>query len=435
MGSGKTNDNARDIVLSMLIRTIDQGAFSHLVLHQMLERTAPERKEQIFIERLFHGVLEQLLFLDWIISSYSRIKIQKMKPVILHILRMSIFQMLFMDGVPDHAAIHEAVALTKKRGLSGLAPFVNGVLRSFQRGGIKPGMPEHIKKNMPLWLFEKLRKELGKEKAERFFAAVVEPGEYIYARMLLSRAGAEDILSMLEKDGCRAERVPGTAEALRLYQPGNLQELQAFREGLLYIQDLSSMQIAWKAAELEKDRSVKRILDVCAAPGGKSLHLAETFPEAEIISRDISDEKIKRIRENAEKYGRSEIRTEVFDARRFDEALKESADIVLADLPCSGIGVIGRKPDIRLRLRKEDLDSLAVLQREILETAWRYVKKDGLFIYSTCTVNRQENEEQAAWFAETFPFALVFEKQFLPGEDACDGFYLSCFRKKDGVNG
>lgn len=430
MENGKTKSNARDMVLSMLIRTLDQGVFSHLVLQRMLEKEAPERQEQIFIERLFHGVLEQLLFLDWIISSYSRVKIQKIKPVILHILRMSIFQMLFMDAVPDHAAINEAVLLAKKRGLSGLAPFVNGLLRSFQRGGIKPGMPEHIKKNMPLWLFEKLRRELGKEKADRFFAAAVEPKDYLYARMLLSRAPAETILSMLEKDGCRAEQVPGTIEALRLYQAGNLKELQAFREGLIYIQDLSSMQIARKAAELEKDHSVKKILDVCAAPGGKSLHLAETFPEAEILSRDISEAKIKRIRENAEKYGRPDIRTEVCDARDFDSALKETADIVLADLPCSGIGVIGRKPDIRLRIREEDLDALAALQREILSAVWGYVKKGGLLIYSTCTVNRQENQEQAAWFAESFHFELLYEKQYLPGVEDCDGFYLSCFRKK-----
>lgn len=429
MEDRKNNPDPRDIVIHMLEETLDQGEFSHLVLRRTLEEVQLNRQDQIFAGRLFHGVLEQLLFLDWIISSYSKIRDAKLRPVIRHILRISVYQMLFMDSVPDRAAVYEAVRLTKKRGLNGLAPFVNGLLRSFQRGGIKPGMPEHIKKSMPLWLYEKLRKELGEERAEAFFDAAGRPQEYVYARLLLSRAAAEDIIALLERDGCRAEPVPSFPEAVRLFHAGNLKDLDAFRQGLIFIQDLSSMQVGRFAAGSEDPEQVRKIIDVCAAPGGKSLHLAEKFPDAEILARDLSEMKVKQIRENRERCGCGNLTAEVHDALEYDADLAGSADILLADLPCSGIGVIGRKPDIRLRIREEDLKELEELQRKILSTVSGYVREGGLLIYSTCTVNRQENQENAEWFEKNFPFEKIYEKQYLPGEDACDGFYLSCFRK------
>ena len=413
----------------MLVDTIEKRAFSHIVLNQAFSSYTLNHQEKIFAGRLYHGVLERVFYLDWIISSYSSVKINKMKPVIRNILRMSLYQMLFMDAVPDHAAINEAVRLTKKKGLKGLAPFVNGLLRAFQRGGIKPGMPEHIKHSAPLWLYELEVKELGKKEADAFFDAACNPEPVLYVRMNLREKEAEEIIEVLAADGCRAEQVPEVKEALKLSTVGELTELSAFKKGLITVQDLSSMYVGKLAAEFSDPDSVRQILDVCAAPGGKSLHLAEIFPDAFVCARDLSEAKVKLIEENIRRSGAKNIQAEAFDALVFDEPRKEKMDIVLADLPCSGLGVIGRKADIKLRLTEDDLTELAELQRQILEVVSQYVKPGGILIYSTCTVNRKENQENAEWFQENHPFEEICERQFLPGQEECDGFYLAVFRK------
>ena len=431
MNQKKAVKNSRELVLDMLLQTLEEGAFSHLVLQKTLKENALDPREKAFVLRLFHGVLEQEIFLTWIIQSYSKIKIKKMKPMIRILLLESLYQMLFMDSVPDRAAVSEAVKIAKKRGLSGLVPFLNGILRSFQREGIKDGMPEHVRHSAPLWLYERLSSELGKPAADAFFDAALTPGESVFARMNTTRTDADAILSMLEKDGCEAERVAGFEEALKLRRVNDLTALTAFREGLLFVQDLSSMQVGRKAAEYAEKETVKTILDVCAAPGGKSVHLAQLFPDAEVTARDIRPEKVERIRENVNRCGLTNVKPEVFDATKPDEAFAGKADLVLADLPCSGIGVIGRKADIKRRLAPEDIDALSALQKEILSVCASYVKDGGLLLYSTCTVSRAENQENTAWFLKTHPFRLRSEEAYLPPAWEGDGFYIAVFEKEE----
>lgn len=415
----------------MLVETLENGAFSHVVLNQTLSDHSLSLQEKTFLERLYHGVLEQVIYLDWIISSYSATKLQKIKPVIKNILRMSIYQMLFMDAVPDHAAINEAAKLARSKGFSGLVPYVNGLLRSFQRGGAKEGMPEHVKHAVPLWMYDRLVSELGQASAEAFFDAACEPKNEIYARLMLSRAPAEDIIKMLNIDGCEAEHVDDVPEAVKLKHVGNLTELNAYRQGLIFVQDLSSIRVARTALSLADPERTKLILDVCAAPGGKSLHLAELFPKAFVYARDLSQNKVKLIEENIKRSGLKNIRAEVHDALDFDETLSGKIDIVLADLPCSGIGAIGRKPDIKLRLKAEDIGELAILQRNILDIVSKYVKPDGLLIFSTCTISLAENQENAVWFEQNHSFSKIREEQFIPGRDQGDGFFISAFRKTE----
>lgn len=424
-----TDNNIRKTVLDMLMETLENGAFSHMVLNQTLSEHSFSLQKKLFLERLYHGVLEQVIYLDWIISSYSTTKLQKIKPVIKNILRMSIYQMLFMDAVPDHAAINEAVKLTRSRGFSGLVPFVNGLLRSFQRDGVKESVPENVMHAAPVWLYDRLVSELGQADADVFFDIAREPKNEICARLMLSRAPAEDLIRMLEIDGCEVERVDDVPEAVKLKHVGNLTELNAYRQGLIFIQDISSIRVGRTALSFADQRQTEKILDVCAAPGGKSLHLAELFPEAEVCARDLSRNKVQLIEDNIKRSELKNIRAEVHDALVFDQGLSEKADLVLADLPCSGIGVIGRKPDIKLRLKEEDITGLANLQRDMLEVVSRYVRPDGLLIFSTCTISRAENQDNAAWFLQTHPFEPVYEKQFIPGRDDGDGFYIAVFRK------
>ena len=450
MSREKGSQSARNIVLSMLTATLDEGAFSHIVMKETLSRTGADHREKVFMERLFHGTLEQVIFLDWIISSFSTVKLQKIKPVVRNILRMSLYQILFMESVPDHAAVNEAVKLTKARGLKGLVPFVNGLLRAFLREGIRPGMPENVKHSAPSWLYDRLVLELGKEKADAFLDAACRPKNEIFARLSLSRAPAEEIVRMLEAEGCSVMQVPDIPEAVQLKQVRNLTELKAWKQGLVFVQDLSSIRVGRTAAELADSpgfsgrssleekagpvkKTVRRILDVCAAPGGKSLHLAELFPDAEVTARDLSEAKVSLLRENIRRSQLKNLHAEVHDALVFDETLSEKADIVLADLPCSGIGVIGRKPDIKLRLKEEDLETLAKLQRDILGTVSGYVREGGLLLYSTCTINPSENQENADWLEKNFSFQKLSERQFLPGQDEGDGFYIAAFRKKENA--
>ena len=442
MNKKSTDNNIRKIVLDMLVDTLENGAFSHLVLNQTLSDYSLTLQEKTFLERLYHGVLEQVIYLDWIISTYSAAKIQKIKPVVKNILRMSIYQMLFMDAVPDHAAINEAVKLTRVRGYAGLVPYVNGVLRAFQRGGVKEGMPDNVAHAAPLWLYERLTDELGPEVADAFFDAAREPKNEIYARLMLSRAPAEDIIKMLEIDGCEVERVEDMPEAVKLKHVGDLTGLNAYRQGLLFVQDLSSIRVGRTARQLADAQQLadtrqradaqqtKKILDVCAAPGGKSLHLAELFSDAAVLARDLSPHKVHLIEENIARSELCNIRAEVHDALVFDEGLAGQIDLLLADLPCSGIGVIGRKPDIKLRLKEEDLRSLSALQREILEVTSGYVRSGGILLYSTCTISRSENQDNAAWFTQTHPFEQIYEKQSIPGRDEGDGFYIAAFRRE-----
>ena len=424
----KQERNLRNIVLTMLVETMEKPGFSHILIQNVFSEYHMDPQEKAFVERLYRGTLEQVIYLDWIIASYSSIKIQKIKPVVKNILRMSIYQMLFMDAVPDHAAINEAVKLTRSRGFSGLVPFVNGVLRSFQRGGVKEGMPQHVKHAAPLWLYERMVLELGQSRADAFFDAAREPGNEIFARLMLSRAPAEDIIKMLEIDGCEVARVDDVPEAVKLKHVENLTELNAFRQGLIFVQDLSSIRVGRTALSLADPEQTKTILDVCAAPGGKSLHLAELFPKAFVCARDLSPAKVQLIQDNIDRSELKNVRAEVHDALVFDEDLCGSVDLVLADLPCSGIGVIGRKPDIKLRLKEEDIAELALLQRDILDVVSRYVRPGGLLIFSTCSISQAENQDNAAWFAQTYPFEPLYERQFVPGEDEGDGFFISAFR-------
>ncbi len=414
----------------MLVETLEKGGFSHLVVKDTFSALNLNGSERAFVTRLFTGVLERLILIDYIINAYSKTNTQKMKPVIKNLLRLSVYQLFYMDSVPDHAAINEAVQLAKKKGFGGLTGFVNGVLRNIRRGGIPENLPENVKSCVPKWLYEKMVQQEGKEVAEGFFNACLEPENNVSARLNLRKAEKEEILNSLKKDGCNAEEDVEINEAVYLHGFEKLTELKAYKNGWIFIQDISSMNIGIEAENVFAGKKPKLILDVCAAPGGKSTHLAEKFPEARILSRDLTDAKTKWIEENIQRLGLDNVECQVWDARKLDETLIKKADLVIADLPCSGLGVIGNKPDIKWRVKEKDLKELEQLQKSILSIVQSYVKTEGILIYSTCTVNQGENSENVRWFTENYPFELVKEKHFLPGREKSDGFYIAILKRK-----
>ncbi len=426
----KQKQDLRNIVLTMLVETMEKQGFSHILIQDAFSEYDLDPQEKAFVERLYRGTLEQILYLDYILEPFLKDGKRKIKPVIRNILRMSLYQMLFMDSVPDRAAIYEGVRLTEKRGFRNLKGFVNAMLRNVQRGPLPENVPDHIRLSEPKWLYDRMVNQEGKETATLFFEAVNKPDQWVCARLNLKEKKKEEILDLLAADFCQVKDVAEIPEAVCLKHSNDLTALKAFQEGLLFFQDRSAMYPASLLEKFAPRETIHQILDVCAAPGGKALHLAEKYPNAQILARDISENKVVLIEENAKRMRTDQVKAQVWDATVLDQEMLKKADIVIADLPCSGLGDIGSKPEIRYRVTEDDIMTLCSLQKEILETVQSYVTEGGFLSYSTCTVTREENEENAKWFTSQFPFELLAERRFLPGIDDCDGAYVALFRRK-----
>ena len=404
--------------------------------------------------RLVEGTTEKRIWCDYVIEQFSSVKIRKMKPVIREILRMSAYQIGYMDSVPDSAVCNEAVKLARKKGFQQLGGFVNGVLRNLARHireikypemEMQPALALSVRYSVPEWIVSIWIKRWGEERTERILSAF-EERRPLNIRVNQERITRAELKERLEKRGIKVTEVDSLPGALGIEGYDYLAGLPEFQEGLFQVQDLSSM-LAVEAAGVKKG---DYCIDVCAAPGGKTVYMAEKAgADGYVDARDLTEYKAKLIRENCRRLGLSNTDVSVKDACVKDEASVGKADVVLADLPCSGLGVIGKKTDIRYRMSQEQQGELAKLQREILDTVQSYVKPGGTLLYSTCTINPEENEENAEWFLENYPFEAVSledclpEKyagetgakgyvQFLPDVHGCDGFFIAKFRKKNG---
>lgn len=436
--------NSREIVLDILMEILEKGSLSHLVLKQALEKYQYlEKQERAFITRITEGTLEYLIQLDAVINRYSKVKVNKMKPVIRTLLRMSVYQILYMERVPDSAVCNEAVKLAKKRKFQGLTGFVNGVLRSIAREKENLSFTSAAERYaIPQWMFDMWEKDYGKETAETIAASFLEDRP-LTVRCNTSLASVEEIRARLQDQGIQSTVSEISETMLSLQGYDYLDMVEVFYEGKITVQDTSSSMVGIVASPKKGDF----VLDVCSAPGGKSLHVADLLEGTGLVeSRDLTEYKIGLVEENIARCGFTNMQTMVWDATEFDPSMEGKADIVIADLPCSGLGIIGKKPDIKMRLKEEELDSLQTLQREILSVVSRYVKPGGTLIYSTCTINKKENEENAAWISEQLPFkkkdiaSLLPEAlkkdcvenriQLLPGIHPCDGFFISAFEKE-----
>ena len=440
-----TNEtNSREIVLDILMEILEKGTLSHLVLNQALMKYQYlEKQDRAFITRITEGTLEYLIRIDAVLGNYSKTPVGKMKPLIRTLLRMSVYQILYMERVPDSAVCNEAVKLAKKRKFQGLSGYVNGVLRTVSREKHSLCFEDpSVRYSIPAWMLSMWEKTYGRKTAERIAASFLEDRP-LSVRCNVSRQSVSDTVKSLEAQHISAERSPLLDTVLYLRDYDYPEAIHAFQDGAITVQDVSSALVGIAAAP-EKGNFV---LDICSAPGGKALHMADLMEGSGMVeARDLTEYKTGLIEENIIRCGFSNIRTRVWDATVPDPELSGKADIVLADLPCSGLGIIGKKPDIKMRLRETDLDGLAELQRKILSVASGYVKPGGTLIYSTCTIDKKENEENADWILETLPFikkeitpllpknlAADCEEnriQLLPGIHGCDGFFIAAFEKK-----
>ena len=428
--------NTRDLVVEILLLVTRDGQYSHIALNQVLEKYQYlDKSDRAFITRVTEGTLERMIELDYITDQFSKVKVKKMKPVIRAIVRSAVYQLKYMDSVPDSAVCNEAVKLAVSRGYGGLRGFVNGVLRSIARNLDSVQYPPEgtkeylsVRYSMPPWILEQWLAWYTPEQVEQMLRNFLEE-KPTSIRCNLHQISREDLKRKLAGEGVKAEEVPELPCALLISGYDYLGALPSFQEGDFQVQDISSMLVAERANPREGDY----IIDVCAAPGGKALHLADKLRGTGMVqARDISDYKVGLIWDNIRRAGMENIEAVRWDATVLDEESVEKADIVIADLPCSGLGVLGRKSDLKYRMTREGEKELAALQRQILSQVWRYVKPGGKLVYSTCTINREENEENAAWFQAEYPeFRLVSEEQLLPGQQAGDGFYIAVFVRKD----
>lgn len=446
----------------MLMEILENGGYSHLIIRDVLDKyDYSDPKEKAFLKRVTEGTLERLIQIDYILNEFSKVPVSKMKPLIRNLMRMSVYQLLFMDRVPDSAVCNEAVKLARKRGFKGLAGFVNGVLRKIARDrddirypeeGREPVKALSIRYSMPEWLVEQWLSAYGKEKTRIILEGLLEEHPVtVRLRENLSQSQKEEWFTELGRQSIDVCQHPYLPYAYRLFGTDGIKRLPGYEEGWFAVQDVSSMLVAEVAMGLCDDKALHRdllVVDVCAAPGGKAMCMAERLiGKGKVIARDLTEYKASLIRDNKNRMGYDNLEIEVQDATVLDEALVKKADIVLADLPCSGLGILGKKRDIKYRIRPEDLQELADLQKQILKVVWQYVKPGGVLIYSTCTINPKENELVADWFAEGYPFVLQNlasglplelkeegrggKLQLLPGIHETDGFFIAGFKRKE----
>ena len=449
--------NIREVILDILLELEKTGEYSHLLVADVLQKyDYLDIKEKAFIKRVTEGTIEQRILIDYVLDQVSHVPVRKMKPLIRDLLRMSAYQILMMDGVPDAAVCNEAVKLAGKRKFKSLQGFVNGVLRNLSRRKGQLSYPDRkkdpvsyfsVRYSMPMWLAEYFLKLYTEETTERILQAFLQS---IPVTLRLEEGITEEkkkeLFAAWQEKGIKVKIHPYLPYAVMVEKIDGIRHLAGFKEGAFSVQDVSSMLLI-EAAGLQPDWT---IVDVCAAPGGKSLHAASKLHgTGRVYSFDLSEIKTARIEENRRRLKKENMIIAVQDAREVREDLRRKADAVIADVPCSGLGVIGKKQDIKYRINEQAITELTILQKEILQNAVAYIKPGGLLMYSTCTISTKENEEMVAWLCDTFDLMLedmspylpeslpedIRKKsaggmlQLLPGVHLTDGFFLARLRR------
>lgn len=442
--------SVRKIALDLLIEIMEKEAFCDKCLHQALDTYDLEQRDKGFLMRLVEGTVERCIELDYVIDQFSKVKVKKMKPVIRNILRMACYQIFYMDQIPDSAACNEAVKLTIKRKMHNLKGFINGVLRTVirQKDRIvypKEGTKEylHIRYSMPEWIVVLFIEQYGINETEQILQSFLTEKKALAVRLTTSCYSKEEIIQTLLQDHVTVKEASFAKEAVLLQNYKDMTKLAAFQKGMFQVQDESSMLVGMISGIKKSDT----VIDICAAPGGKTLHAADLLAgSGQVLSADLTKEKTDLIQQNCQRLGYQNVSVFQNDALVYKEEWKEKADVLIADLPCSGLGVIGKKCDIKYKTKSEDIKILASLQKEILKNAVSYVKPGGRLLFSTCTIAQEENEKNVAWIQENLPLRLVSIEEDLPeklqqktGEKGylqvlptmaqTDGFFVSCFEK------
>ena len=428
---------ARDTALEVLLSVSAANAWSDGSLKRTIAKNGLDNRDAALCSRIAYGVIQNRAYLDYYIDLWCAQPARKLEPLILNILRIGAYQILFMDKVPHRAAVNEAVEMTKRHGRPKASGMVNAVLRKFVTNWLDlPPLPSgsvaetlSIRYSHPLWLVKRLVEILGEEEAEQYLASnnAIVPTTVQTNTM---KTEPKKLENALQAAGAEVTPHPWLEGCFEVSGTGDLERMELFRDGMFTVQDAAARLVSTVAQCGEEDN----VLDVCSAPGGKSFAIAiDRNDHGKIISCDIHPHKLKLIEKGAERLGLTSITTALADGREEHTAWVGAADVVVADVPCSGLGIIRKKPDIRYK-KAEELANLPAIQRDILHNASRYVRDGGTLVYSTCTVLPEENEEVVAWFLENHPeFALSpFELPHPLGK--CEGM-LTLWPHRHGTDG
>ncbi|WEV45538.1 16S rRNA (cytosine(967)-C(5))-methyltransferase RsmB [Streptococcaceae bacterium ESL0687] len=435
------NNNPRELALHVLNQVFNEEAYANIALNEALKNSQLSALDKALATNLVYGTISHKLTLEWYLKPF----VKKAKKWVKNLLILSLYQIVYMDKIPDSAAVDEAVKIAKRQGDKRLSGFVNGVLRNFLRtpraqfSDIKKPLDRlSIEYSVPVFLIKKLQDQFGQERTKNILESLNTPSKNSL-RVNLAKVDFDEEYEALSKI-FEIEKSRLAATAL-LAKGGNIAASKDFKDGKITIQDESSQLVA---PTLEIEGSEK-ILDACAAPGGKTVHMAEYLKDGHITALDLYDHKLKLINDNAERLGLSDkIITQKLDASKsFEEFGPEVFDKALVDAPCSGIGLIRRKPDIKYRKELEDFTSLQEIQVAILSNVGKTVKKNGIMVYSTCTIFDEENFQVVDRFLQEnqdFEQVLIDNDNTNIVKDGCilltpelyhtDGFFIAKFRKK-----
>lgn len=439
--------NARSCCADIVCSVYTKGAYLSESVAALRKSNILSPLDMAFVNELVHGVFKYKIRIDYIISKMSDIKLKKILPYVLSVMECAVYQILFMDKVPPGAAVNEAVELIKDSRYFRSASYVNAVLRKIAdcKGNVEYPKDElnnfSVYCSLPLWLAKRWVAVYGMDEAKRLAKAYLKKGDTVL-RCNTLKTTPSHLVQSLKKAGVECDIISGRYTdidyMLSCSSINGLDKLEDFKNGLFYVQDFA----AALTVEILSPQEGETIIDMCAAPGGKTTHMAEKMKnKGRIIAFDIHSHKLKKINQNATRLGIEIIEAKTADASKADSSLFEIADRVLADVPCSGLGILAKKPDIKYFRKEEDISQLAITGYEILANAAKYVKKGGVLVFSTCTTDREENEDVVEKFlSQNSAFELVpiveYKREnpgyltLYPHTDDCDGFFICKMKKK-----
>lgn len=437
--------NPRAEALLILNNVINKGAF----LNDELKKADNKNIKDIdynLLANICKGVLKNKLLLDYIIRKNSKLRLKKIHDFILIILEMGVYQIFFTDKIPAYSIVNESVELTKKNGNKGSISFVNGILRNIVRNKEKIiasgyyiddlkkndyGKYLSIKYSHPQFFVDEILEKKGKEFTEDLLRKNNEEAPF-FIRVNTVKTSIAAFKELLDKNKFSYKENSYSKNCLEILNPENIINSDLFKKGYFYIQDLASIIVA----EIATDKEEREVLDLCAAPGGKSINLSLLNREASILACDVSSARLKKMDQNINRLGIKNISLKENDASKINKDFIDKFDLVLVDAPCSGLGLYRRKPEIRYNKDNEDLENLASLQKQILKNALSYVKVGGKLLYSTCTLSKTENEDVVkSVLKENDKFEIVKTmdqdfKRFYPNIDNTDGFCICKLKRK-----
>lgn len=407
----------RQIIVSILDNVFNNGAYSNIELNKHLNSEEINSKDRALITEVVYGTIKHKGTIDVILSNYVK-EISLIDKEVINILRSAIYQMRFLDRVPDYAVVNEAVNLSKEVSQNS-SRFVNGVLRNYIRNESKNYKQDFSKidalcfdYSFEKWMIHLFITQYGEEKAIEILKGLNHRPN-ITVRVNALKGDYDEVYEMLENAEYDVEEGALCPDAIKINKGSNIENNPLFNDGYITVQDESAMMVA-SLFELNKN---DRVMDLCSAPGGKTTHIAELLEnEGEVLAFDIHEHKLKLIEEHASRLGLTNIKTDLMDATKVNGKFVNYATKVLIDVPCSGLGIIRKKPEIKWNKKAKELRDLVEIQRNIMENSWEYLNDGGELVYSTCTLNKRENEDNIDWFVEKHRNARV-EKIFIGNAD------------------